>query len=101
MLQVLPCLLTVISKSLSAPDPDSSNKNATAKDSFDVWGFSTPAPIDHDYTDCCRTRKVPSKCLGFCNVKNILEATTGRNPADCEDHFQDIVMCMAGKQDEI
>ena len=38
-----------------------------------------------------------NRCIGFCDVKNILHGTTGSHPSECEDDFPKIVECMAGK----
>ena len=57
---------------------DSGEAATTAtKDSIDVWNYSTERPINHDYSDCCSAKNVSKSCLGFCNIKNILEGTTG------------------------
>ena len=57
---------------------DSGEAASTAtKDSIDVWNYSTERPINHDYSDCCSAKNVSKSCLGFCNIKNILEGTTG------------------------
>ena len=40
--------------------------------------------------------KVVHRCIGFCDVANILEGTTGQHPSECEDDFPKIVECMAG-----
>jgi hypothetical protein len=42
-----------------------------------VWGYSTERPVDHDYLDCCRASNVSLACQAFCNLKNILDGTTG------------------------
>jgi hypothetical protein len=34
--------------------------------------------------------------MGFCNLKNILDGTTGQDPEQCEADFPSIVKCMAG-----
>jgi hypothetical protein len=36
--------------------------------------------------------------MGFCNLKNILDGTTGQDPEQCEADFPSIVKCMAGKR---
>ena len=46
-------------------------------DSMSVWGYSTERPVEHDYTDCCRAGNVTLACHSFCNLKNILDGTTG------------------------
>lgn len=51
---------------------------------------------NHNYTDCCVVRNVSSSCLGFCNIQNILDGTTGQDPENCEPDFKSIVKCMAG-----
>ena len=66
-----------------------------------IWGFSTQSPIDHDYTNCCKAKNVSSDCLGFCSIKNILEATTGQKPSECEKDFPNIVDCMADGKNHV
>jgi hypothetical protein len=46
-------------------------------DSMSVWGYSTERPVEHDFTDCCRSSNVSLACRSFCNLKNILDGTTG------------------------
>ena len=116
-----------------APPPrgdDEKGQNVTTKNTAqNLWGYSTPSPIDHDYTYCCSKKKVynlckriyiyiyinisckliiflmhciimskqvTNKCIGFCDVSNILDGTTGNHPSECEDDFPKIVECMAG-----
>lgn len=55
---------------------------------------TTPS-VTHDYTDCCQSLNVSTKCLGFCTVHNILDGTTGIEPELCETDFPNIVKCMA------
>ena len=50
--------------------------NAICRDSIDVWNYSTERPITHDYKECCTASNVTKQCLGFCNIKNILEGNT-------------------------
>ena len=52
-------------------------RNTTAVEA--LWGYTTPKPINHNYTQCCIDESVPNECLGFCSIKNILEGTTGMN----------------------
>eukprot|EP00095_Tigriopus_kingsejongensis_P012676 maker-scaffold22_size673200-snap-gene-3.19 protein:Tk12676 transcript:maker-scaffold22_size673200-snap-gene-3.19-mRNA-1 annotation:"ig-like and fibronectin type-iii domain-containing protein" len=82
--------LTVLSSNLSVP-----HEIRAVNTSMDVWGFSTPSPIAHDYSSCCVGLGVSSQCLGFCNIRNILEGKAGSNPAECEKDFPNIVLCMA------
>lgn len=49
----------------------------------------------HDFTDCCQSLNVSTKCLGFCAVHNIVDGTTGIEPDSCEADFPRIVKCMA------
>ena len=48
-----------------------------------------------------RSFQVSEKCLGFCSIRNILEATTGTNPAECEEDFGAIVRCMADGRNHV
>jgi hypothetical protein len=52
--------------------------------------------IAHNYTECCINYNVTTACMGFCNLKNILDGTTGQDPEQCEADFPSIVKCMAG-----
>ena len=52
--------------------------NAICRDSIDVWNYSTERPITHDYKECCMASNVTKQCLGFCNIKNILDGNTGQ-----------------------
>lgn len=54
-----------------------------------------PPTVTHDYTDCCESFNVSSKCLGFCTIHNILDGTTGVEPEACENDFPSIIKCMA------
>ena len=67
----------VASDFTEAPDQGTDSDEAATKDSIDVWNYSTERPINHDYSDCCSAKNVSKSCLGFCNIKNILEGTTG------------------------
>lgn len=49
----------------------------------------------HDFTDCCKSLNVSSKCLGFCTIHNIIDGTAGVDPDVCEADFPRIVKCMA------
>lgn len=49
----------------------------------------------HDFTDCCVSLNVSSKCLGFCTIHNIIDGTAGVDPDVCETDFPRIVKCMA------
>lgn len=51
--------------------------------------------VTHDYTECCESFNVSSKCLGFCTIHNILDGTTGIEPESCENDFPNIIKCMA------
>lgn len=51
--------------------------------------------ITHDFTECCQSLNVSSKCMGFCTVHNILDGTTGIEPEACENDFPSIIKCMA------
>ena len=43
-----------------------------------MWNYSTERPITHDYKECCMASNVTKQCLGFCNIKNILDGNTGQ-----------------------
>jgi len=58
-----------------------------------------PPTITHDYTDCCESFNVSTKCLGFCTIHNILDGTTGIEPEACENDFPSIIKCMADSRD--
>ena len=45
-------LFIVLADKLVAP-PNSNDQADNNSASIALWGFSTPAPIDHDYTECC------------------------------------------------
>lgn len=49
----------------------------------------------HDFTDCCKSSNVSERCLGFCNIHNIIDGTAGIEPDACEADFPRIVKCMA------
>lgn len=51
--------------------------------------------LSHDFTDCCEAKNVSKKCVGFCNIHNIIDGTTGIEPEACEKDFPNIVNCMA------
>lgn len=54
-----------------------------------------PPTITHDFTECCESFNVSTKCLGFCTIHNILDGTTGVEPEACENDFPSIIKCMA------
>lgn len=92
--------LKVLSPFLQAPVASSEKSvvtgpTASTKDSIEVWGYSTESPINHDFSSCCASKNISSVCQGFCNLKSILDGSTGVNPSDCEAEFPDIVSCMA------
>lgn len=62
---------------------------------------ATVTSISHDFTDCCERHNVSTRCIGFCNVHNILEGTTGIEPEACEKDFSGIVKCMADGRNHI
>jgi hypothetical protein len=74
-------------------------RNSTAVES--LWGYTTPAPISHNYTQCCVDNSVPDECIGFCSIKNILEGTTGIHPTKCDPFFANIVSCMADGKNHV
>lgn len=78
---------TLISSSTVSPDDDLD----TSDDSLP----SSSTNFIHDFTDCCQSLNVSSKCMGFCTVHNIIDGTTGIEPEYCETDFPSIVKCMA------
>ena len=112
-------LAPAVSSDLSeVPGATSESGEAATKDSIDVWNYSTERPINHDYSDCCSAKNVSKSCVGFCNIKNILEGTTGEiwslqtdhnimmlcagtSPTQCETDFPQIVSCMADGRDHL
>ncbi|XP_065358816.1 Ig-like and fibronectin type-III domain-containing protein 2 isoform X1 [Calliphora vicina] len=95
----------------------SSNRDSAASESSDV--FLVPPPLDandnrsfwrtgsvapqitHDFTECCERANVSQGCMGFCNVHNILDGTTGIEPEACEKDFPQIVRCMADGRNHV
>lgn len=61
----------------------------------DVDDKIEPDEYVHDFTDCCKSLNVSSKCSGFCNIHNIIDGTAGVDPDVCESDFPRIVKCMA------
>lgn len=57
--------------------------------------------ITHDFTECCERANVSQNCMGFCNVHNILDGTTGTDPEACEKDFPQIVRCMADGRNHV
>ncbi|XP_037904934.1 Ig-like and fibronectin type-III domain-containing protein 1 isoform X1 [Hermetia illucens] len=55
----------------------------------------------HDFTECCEQNNVTAQCIGFCNVHNILDGTTGIEPEACEKDFPNIVKCMADGRNHV
>ena len=57
----------VLSSKLIAPPPRNSNQTQNTSTTTDtvenLWGYSTPSPIEHDYSSCCAMKKV--KFIGF------------------------------------
>ena len=90
--------LTVLTDKLVAPK-NKENVNTTAVEK--LWGYTTPKPISHNYTECCMEEGVPNTCLGFCSIKNILEGSTGIHPSKCDPHFKKIVKCMADGRNHV
>ncbi|XP_058985320.1 Ig-like and fibronectin type-III domain-containing protein 2 [Musca domestica] len=62
---------------------------------------SIPAQVTHDFTECCERANVSQSCMGFCNVHNILDGTTGIEPEACEKDFPRIVRCMADGRNHV
>ena len=88
----------------------SKKKKATEKETEEVTGAVTEEEssemevsvdgealnVGHNYTECCQQYNVSSACWGFCNLKSILDGTTGQDADLCEPDFPNIVKCMAG-----
>lgn len=81
-------------KALSKATAPKSGSNSTSSTSE----ADDPIELDeyvHDFTDCCKSMNVSSKCLGFCTIHNIIDGTAGVEPDICETDFPQIVKCMA------
>ncbi|EDW26268.1 GL24598 [Drosophila persimilis] len=73
-----------------------------AQDNRSFWRPSQVAPlVTHDFTECCERGNVSAQCMGFCNVHNILDGTTGIDPEACEKDFPSIVRCMADGRNHV
>ncbi|XP_017019547.1 Ig-like and fibronectin type-III domain-containing protein 2 [Drosophila kikkawai] len=73
-----------------------------AQDNRSFWRPSQVPPlITHDFTECCERANVSAQCMGFCNVHNILDGTTGVDPEACERDFPGIVRCMADGRNHV
>ncbi|EDW70342.2 Ig-like and fibronectin type-III domain-containing protein 1 [Drosophila virilis] len=73
-----------------------------AQDNRSFWSPSqSPPQLTHDFTECCERANVSSQCMGFCNVHNILDGTTGIDPEACEKDFPSIVRCMADGRNHV
>ncbi|KAH8405330.1 hypothetical protein KR222_005359 [Zaprionus bogoriensis] len=73
-----------------------------AQDNRSFWRPSQLPPVlTHDFTECCERANISSECMGFCNVHNILDGTTGIDPEVCERDFPSIVRCMADGRNHV
>ncbi|XP_075164635.1 Ig-like and fibronectin type-III domain-containing protein 2 [Haematobia irritans] len=73
-----------------------------ATDNRSFWRTgSVPPQVTHDFTECCERDNVSQSCMGFCNVHNILDGTTGIEPEACEKDFPQIVRCMADGRNHV
>ncbi|KAH8334760.1 hypothetical protein KR074_009919 [Drosophila pseudoananassae] len=73
-----------------------------AQDNRSFWRPSQVPPlVTHDFTECCERANVSAQCMGFCNVHNILDGTTGIDPEACERDFPSIVRCMADGRNHV
>lgn len=73
-----------------------------AQDNRSFWRPSQLPPVlTHDFTECCERANISSECMGFCNVHNILDGTTGIDPEVCERDFPAIVRCMADGRNHV
>ncbi|BFF96530.1 Ig-like and fibronectin type-III domain-containing protein 2 [Drosophila madeirensis] len=73
-----------------------------AQDNRSFWRPSQVPPlVTHDFTECCERGNVSAPCMGFCNVHNILDGTTGIDPEACEKDFPSIVRCMADGRNHV
>lgn len=75
--------------------------NGTKKATDDTDDDGVAKSFVHDYTECCQSLNVTTKCLGFCAVHNILDGTTGIEPESCEKDFPQIVKCMADGRNHV
>lgn len=76
---------------------DGTNKLNGSKNNHTATNFEDKDGTEefHDFTDCCISMNVSSKCLGFCNIHSIIDGTAGVEPDVCESDFPRIVKCMA------
>ncbi|XP_065582217.1 Ig-like and fibronectin type-III domain-containing protein 1 [Artemia franciscana] len=84
--------LEVISISLQPPGSLSTFSNIT---------LNSDVNLDHEFTECCRDLNVSDKCLGFCNLRKIIDGQTGEEPFNCESDFKQIVRCMADGRNHV
>lgn len=87
-------LVKSLNSTTKSTSPFGTNKSNGNNDDDDKIDDDSETYI-HDFTDCCKTLNVTSKCLGFCAVHNIMDGTTGIEPDLCENDFPLIVRCMA------
>ena len=52
--------IAVLTSKLVAPPPRGEDEESLSSNDTvqNLWGYSTPSPIDHDYTACCTRKKV-------------------------------------------
>jgi DB module/Fibronectin type III domain len=79
----------------SVTDKKDSEDLSPPKIDSDSEYHNFPPTAIHDYTDCCESFNVSTKCLGFCTIHNIMDGTTGVEPEACENDFPNIIKCMA------
>lgn len=83
-------------KAINATNKAVTSKNSTASTSSpDIDDVVDSEEYYHDFTECCKSSNVTSKCLGFCNIHNIIDGTAGIEPDVCESDFPRVVKCMA------
>lgn len=86
--------------STKAPDADA-DTDADDEDDTDVEEIIEAHEFGHDFTNCCKSSNVTEKCLGFCNIHNIIDGTAGVEPDACETDFPRIVKCMADGRNHV
>lgn len=91
-------VFVVLSRDLQPPKEGNVTNHYGSDNLLEIDERADPFDLlHHNYTDCCTSFNVSTKCLGFCIIQNILEGNTGQDPEQCEHDFPLIVHCMAGK----
>lgn len=92
------CVCARIVKAVNATSKSITSKTGSTSistSSSDVDDKIESDEYVHDFTDCCKSLNVSSKCSGFCTIHNIIDGTAGVDPDVCEADFPRIVKCMA------